>query len=63
MLQKHKQEVEVYKRELQQALPIKSKDTNKLLSMKSKREVLSKQRKFMDAQVVHLQIEKKEIEE
>lgn len=58
--QRHREERDLYQQELDEGLPRKSKDSNKLLDLKSQREVLSRQKSYIDAHLVHVEVEKME---
>ncbi len=61
--ERHNEERELYEQELQDGLPSKAKDSNRLLEFKQQREVLSRQKAYIDAHLVHQQVEKVEQEE
>lgn len=61
--ERHKEETEMYREELEQGLPNKAKDSQKLLELKGQREHLSRQREYIDAHLVHQDILKMEAAE
>lgn len=53
---RHIEEQSLYKQELEQGLPDKQKDSQKLLQLKQQRDILSKQKQYIDAHLVHVEI-------
>ncbi len=60
MNERQREEMSLYRQELEGGLPAKAKDSNRLLDMKSQREQLSRQKAYIDAHLVHQEIEKME---
>lgn len=50
----------MYREELEQGLPSKSKDSQKLLELKARRDQLSRQKEYIDAHLVHVEVSKME---
>lgn len=63
MRQRQKEEMALYREELEEGLPTKAKDSQKLLELKGQREVLARQKSYIDAHLAHQQIEKMEVAE
>ena len=63
LISRHQEEREMYQKELEDGLPKKAKDSILLLDLKNQREVLSKQKSYIDAHIVHENIERLEQEE
>lgn len=61
--QRHQEERDLYSQELEEGLPRKSKDSNRLLEFKSQRDVLSRQKSYIDAHLVHVEVERLEQQE